>query len=305
MEDETLCAYYVASFKQRTVKDRFVVSTRNLNNVSTEPELAIKANWAIENSKEWYQDTELAEVRRLMDADLETTRADLDSQLDPIDCAWKKYATAKEFLQIVISDKSADGSDLKNDFSNFQIVIGAQLVQVQIASKGFLRLSTTVMNCFTWYWGVTVREIWEAAMKNDIYDTREGACNGSQLANQAMNQIRTKYPITTSVSKPVAPPASAKPVATSNVPAQQPAQKEGCYIATAVYGSYDAPQVMTLRRFRDEVLSRTALGRWFIRTYYRLSPSIAERLKEAKLINHLVRSILDKLVSKLNHKQQR
>ena len=65
----------------------------------------------------------------------------------------------------------------------------------------------------------------------------------------------------------------------------------------------DAPQVMVLRRFRDEVLSRTALGRWFIRTYYRFSPPIAEHLKDAKWINRLVRSILDKLVSKLNSKQ--
>jgi hypothetical protein len=61
---------------------------------------------------------------------------------------------------------------------------------------------------------------------------------------------------------------------------------------------------MTLRRFRDEVLSRSAFGRWFIRTYYRLSPPIAERLKDAKTINGWVRNILDKIVSKLNSKQQ-
>ena len=60
---------------------------------------------------------------------------------------------------------------------------------------------------------------------------------------------------------------------------------------------------MTLRRFRDEVLSRSTFGRWFIRTYYRLSPSVAERLKEAKMMNRLVRNLLDKLVSKLNNKQ--
>ena len=31
----------------------------------------------------------------------------------------------------------------------------------------------------------------------------------------------------------------------------------GCYVATAVYGSYDCPEIWTLRRFRDKVLART------------------------------------------------
>lgn len=39
---------------------------------------------------------------------------------------------------------------------------------------------------------------------------------------------------------------------------------------------------MTLRRFRDKTLRNTAFGRWLIRTYYHLSPPIAEKLKDAK-----------------------
>lgn len=54
-----------------------------------------------------------------------------------------------------------------------------------------------------------------------------------------------------------------------------PVKKEGCYIATAVYGSYDHPNVLVLRRFRDVYLSNTKWGRAFIRVYYRYSPSIA------------------------------
>ena len=81
-------------------------------------------------------------------------------------------------------------------------------------------------------------------------------------------------------------------------------KSEGCYIATAVYGSYDAPEVMTLRRFRDETLRNSSFGRWFIRTYYRLSPPVAEKLKNAKRINAFVRSILDKWVERLNRKQR-
>lgn len=325
MEDDSLCSYYAESFKQRSVEDRFSVSTRNLNNVSENPELGEKAEWAIENSKEWYTPAEYAEVRRLMDADLADTRKQLDDQLKPIDDGWTKYSTGKDSLQIVITDKAADGSDMQPNFSNFQVAIGSQLVSVQIATGGMFRMSTTVMNCFTWYWGVTVRDIWEAARKNELRDEREGAYNGAQLADQALNQIRTKHPATkvtsstSSYSKPASSPSYTATSTSSNTSSNstqrsntsttssqqtQPAKKEGCYIATAVYGSYDAPEVITLRRFRDETLRNSAFGRWFIRTYYRLSPPVAEKLKNAKRINAFVRSILDKWVERLNRKQR-
>lgn len=156
-------------------------------------------------------------------------------------------------------------------------------------------------------------------------DEREGAFNGAQLADQALNQIRTKHPATkvtsptSSYSKPASTPSYTATSTSSNTSSNstqrsntsttssqqtQPAKKEGCYIATAVYGSYDAPEVMTLRRFRDETLRNSAFGRWFIRTYYRLSPPVAEKLKNAKRINAFVRSILDKWVERLNRKQR-
>ena len=37
-----------------------------------------------------------------------------------------------------------------------------------------------------------------------------------------------------------------------------------CYVAIAVYGSYDCPQVWTLRRFRDYELAKSRLGRAFV-----------------------------------------
>lgn len=84
---------------------------------------------------------------------------------------------------------------------------------------------------------------------------------------------------------------------------EAPKKKEGCYIATAVYGSYDAPEVRTLRRFRDETLKKSAAGRLFIRVYYRFSPPIAQRLKHATKVNRLVRRMLDGFVGKLNGKK--
>ncbi len=76
-------------------------------------------------------------------------------------------------------------------------------------------------------------------------------------------------------------------------------KKEGCYIATAVYGSYNAPEVIILRRFRDDVLQNSVFGRLFIKAYYCFSPFVAEKLKTAKHINSLVRNILDKFIQTL------
>ncbi len=49
---------------------------------------------------------------------------------------------------------------------------------------------------------------------------------------------------------------------------------DGCYIATCVYGSYDTPEVWTLRRFRDRYLRTRFWGRAFIRIYYAISPKL-------------------------------
>ena len=76
----------------------------------------------------------------------------------------------------------------------------------------------------------------------------------------------------------------------------------GCYIATAVYGSYDCPEVWTLRRFRDYTLAETAFGRAFIKVYYATSPTLVRWFGKSALFNKMWRTPLDKLVATLNTK---
>ncbi len=76
----------------------------------------------------------------------------------------------------------------------------------------------------------------------------------------------------------------------------------GCYIATAVYGSYDCPPVWTLRRFRDDILAESRCGRAFIRCYYAISPALVRRFGNADWFKRLWRSPLDRLVQHLNRK---
>lgn len=74
-------------------------------------------------------------------------------------------------------------------------------------------------------------------------------------------------------------------------------KKDGCYIATAVYGSYDCPEVWTLRRFRDYQLKQTAYGRAFVRSYYKISPTLAKWFGGINWLKQLVRRPLDCLVA--------
>ena len=73
----------------------------------------------------------------------------------------------------------------------------------------------------------------------------------------------------------------------------------GCYVATAVYGSYDCPEVWVLRRFRDFTLASSALGRGFIRVYYAVSPGLVKRFGGAKWFRRLWKKPLDGLVQRL------
>ena len=73
----------------------------------------------------------------------------------------------------------------------------------------------------------------------------------------------------------------------------------GCYVATCVYGSYDCPEVWTLRRFRDYKLAETWCGRAFVKTYYAISPTIVKIFGDKNWFKKIWRRKLDKLVDKL------
>lgn len=74
----------------------------------------------------------------------------------------------------------------------------------------------------------------------------------------------------------------------------------GCYIATCVYGSYDCPEVWTLRRYRDYTLDTTWYGKLFIKCYYAISPTLVKLLGNRKWFVSSWKKALDKMVTYLN-----
>lgn len=75
--------------------------------------------------------------------------------------------------------------------------------------------------------------------------------------------------------------------------------KGGCYIATCVYGSYDCPQVWTLRRYRDYKLLQNTFGRIFVKMYYKISPTLVDIFGKKNWFKGIFKSPLDYFVKYL------
>lgn len=65
-----------------------------------------------------------------------------------------------------------------------------------------------------------------------------------------------------------------------------------CFIATAACGSESAPDVIVLRRFRDEVLRRNCAGRAFISAYELCAPMPARIIADSPVLRVLTRKLI-------------
>lgn len=69
-----------------------------------------------------------------------------------------------------------------------------------------------------------------------------------------------------------------------------------CFIATAAYGSFLEPEVVVLRKFRDDYLLTNAPGRSFVAWYYRHSPGFAAKIADNEFARGVVRIALSLIV---------
>lgn len=75
--------------------------------------------------------------------------------------------------------------------------------------------------------------------------------------------------------------------------------KSGCYIATCVYQNHDSAEVLKLRYFRDNTLSKNILGILFVKSYYKISPIIVKMIGKNKTIKKVLRKMIDSIVNKI------
>ena len=74
-----------------------------------------------------------------------------------------------------------------------------------------------------------------------------------------------------------------------------------CFIATAAWGSWLAPEVVTLREFRDRYLLTNTAGQAFVDWYYSVSPPAAAFIAEHEALRTAARWGLTPIVGALKH----
>lgn len=73
-------------------------------------------------------------------------------------------------------------------------------------------------------------------------------------------------------------------------------RRQGCFIATAAYGTALSEEIDSIRRVRDSYLVNRKWGRKLISTYYTLSPPLARIIERSEPLKKLVRTFLTPLV---------
>jgi hypothetical protein len=66
----------------------------------------------------------------------------------------------------------------------------------------------------------------------------------------------------------------------------------GCFVATAAYGDRRHPDVVDLRRFRDEILMDHKAGRTFIRIYQLIGPRLARLVEPRRASGRTARALI-------------
>lgn len=218
---------------------------------------------------------EMRYYAELVGNNLETTSALLEKcnkpeQIEAINIITSSCIKLSELFSSVAVDHFNKFITVKGSFEecvSTLVQVNLIIAKLEVITKYFSDDKNMIINLQKYY--ISYLNSYKKFFNNDYLNTTI-----TRLSNE-IGQIDTSY---------IAP--------TSN--------SGGCYVATAVYGSYDCPEVWTLRRFRDNILAKTWCGRAFIHIYYTISPTLVKWFGATQWFKNICRLPLDNFVNKLN-----
>lgn len=186
----------------RTVEERFSISTGNYFNVSTDWDFDAKGIDAIEATKLWYRPEELPELRKRIEEHKEKTRQSVSSQLTAFRPEWSDFRGIRGDLHINIS---TDSDPVPAAHNLFYVKIGRDLdVRISLTNPALGYISIPVMNVFASCWKVSPEDIWNAALQNNIEDSRgQSSFSRSDVMSakaKALSQIKPRSSTTPSAA---------------------------------------------------------------------------------------------------------
>ncbi|MCL4385168.1 MAG: hypothetical protein M1326_02495 [Cyanobacteria bacterium] len=77
-------------------------------------------------------------------------------------------------------------------------------------------------------------------------------------------------------------------------------KRKYCYVATIIYKDINAPEVIKLRNWRDNVLCNNVFGKLIIKIYYSTGKYLAICINKSLVLKVIIKYFLDKFINKLN-----
>jgi len=119
--------------------------------------------------------------------------------------------------------------------------------------------------------------------------------SGYEFSGWSGDASGTENPITVTMDSDKSVTANFSVISSEEPPYTEP-KKDGCFIATAAYGSPLHPHIDILREFRDKHLMTNKTGRTLVKLYYKYSPPIAKLIARNKAVKITIRIVLLPLV---------
>ncbi|MBO5567845.1 MAG: hypothetical protein J6A79_02705 [Clostridia bacterium] len=210
MHDSSFVEAAKEDMLSRPVKDRFGISTANWFNLSNLWDFNDKGAKAIEKTRQYYRESEMYELRKLMSDHKQAGIDSVNSQLSGFNSAWDSFGGVRNDLHICIGTCDEPIPDSRKVFDVMIDGTNHAYIQLQHPSMGYLTIP--IMNLFASVWKTTPEKVWEAALNNSINDSRSVSSVTSRAdAMKAKNKALSAIGMTTSqVKKPSTPPSAQK-----------------------------------------------------------------------------------------------